>query len=273
MPKAPPSDLATPADRPHRAVSVVRDGNGYRIVYWPSGTPGVGRRLRPRAGTDLAAARERAADLATGIDAGTVTGRSEEPFWRMAEAWVEDMKKTEVPEGTWKAHVSRLDTWVLGSVGNVASGRLEMEHWRRPVRAVSHAGSAAATVDGVSSTIVGLIAWGRKNGWLPELFAPFGSRDVRREELAEFKKEAARIRRARKLVAGKRVRKQPATDPKWAAKLEAANVQKWFPQDILPTWEDVVVLGNAMEYALPAGAETWCTSSLVPERGSAKRSP
>jgi integrase len=229
--------------RDKNPIKVTADGEGFRVSWWPSGTPGVGaaRPSRKRFSTQDAAATFVAKleasfrDAADGAEVSTT-----EPLDALAAAWIADLRELCTPEGTVVTHRTRLNTSILPAVGGVVGFDLAYSHWKKVVRAAAARGAANATIKGISSTFVVACAWGAENGWLAADHS-LGTAERRSRELEKAYKTAARVRASRPAPVGRR-RKRP---------VDVIDDEGVVPYAVIPRWPDIDELAYALDAEYP----------------------
>jgi integrase len=223
-------------------VKLTQERDGWRVSWWPSGTPGVGadRPSRKRFGdqdaaeTFVAKLRSSFRDAATGAEVSTTKA-----FDELAAAWIADLRDAHTPDGTIVTHRTRLNQAILPVVGAVFGFDLKFVHWKKVVRAAAAKGKADATIRGISSTFLVACAWGAENGWLAADHM-VGTPERRRRELERAYKTAASMRA--KAPAPARRRKRPA---------DVIDDEGVVPFEVVPRWPDIDELADALEKQYP----------------------
>lgn len=191
----------------------------YRVAYWESGTPGLGKRRFERHGTE-AAAGERANTIRAAllVAAGPVP-RDHITVGEVARDWIAAISEGTKP-GTLKAYRSDVNCYILPSVGRLAVSDLSIQAFAAVVDGVEAKRLKVQTLNGAIRTLNALTSWAEPRGLFPE--GAWGT-DVRRRSVVK--------------AARRRLRSSKQSGP--------------ISVDMVPSFDDVAAFADEMEKAWP----------------------
>lgn len=161
-----------------------------RVVYYPSGVAGVGKRQSERL-PDSAAAQARVAELrALLANGGSVnTGL---PFHRLMADLIEHRRLVGAPTGTINQYRSNWNCWVPEDVRLLPCGELQRFHWNRILDFMVEGGASKQTVKAVTRTLGAVNTFGADRGYFANESEPFHTSADARRAAAERAMSAAR---------------------------------------------------------------------------------
>lgn len=192
---------------------------GYRIAYWESGLPGLGKRRFERHETE-AAAQERAAAIRAALEvaAGPVP-RENVTLGEVARDWILAISDGTKP-GTLKTYRSDINCYIIPAVGRIPVSELSIQAFAAVVDGVEAKRLKVHTLNGAIRTLNALTSWAEPRGMIPE--GAWGT-DVRRRSVVKS--------------ARRRLRTAKGSEP--------------ISIDMVPSFGDVEALAGELEKAWP----------------------
>lgn len=142
----------------------------FRVGWWPSGIPGVGKRKLDRTGS-----AEKARAFAEARYAEIDRHRARGPLSHVAlgEVWlryVKYLRDTDTPLGTTNQYRSNWNCHVPEEVADISCGDLDVSHWTRIFEEMLTEGATKQTMRAVSRTLGALLTYAEDRNY-------FGDRD------------------------------------------------------------------------------------------------
>lgn len=164
--------------------------SGERVIWYPSGFVGDGKRKFERCGSPDVAA-ERAKELRQVLGRGSTAVPLTATLDDMARASLAHLEAVGTPQGTTKQYRSNWNVWVPEAIGRIPSRQADLLDWSRLFMEMEKAGASWQTIRNVRRTVNALCKIGAHLGYfgLGEPFGPVTQRDAAVEEVLKRAKK------------------------------------------------------------------------------------